>query len=140
MRIALPLLAGTLAVVAATNLSAQRGRGGGRYDPSTVETITGTIARVDTMPSPRGLGGGLHVQLKAGAVTYDVHLGPREWLAGKALTLAVGDEVKVNGSVITYEGGKAVLAATITRGTVSVQMRDSTGVPLWARARGGVRR
>ena len=129
-----------LLLAAAQPATAQRGRGFARYDVHTVQTLSGQITAVDSIPSPRGLGGGLHVQLKAADKSYDVHLGPRTFLEGKSLTLAVGDAMSVTGSVVTFNDAPAMLAASITKGTVTVALRDSTGIPLWAARRGPPRR
>ena len=131
------LAAAALAFGIAQTALAQGGRGGALYDRSTVQTVSGTVGEIDSIPSPRGIGGGLHVQLKTPDKTLSVHLGPRAFLEGKSLTLAVGDEIQVTGSLVTYEGAPALLAASVTKGALIVQMRDSTGVPLWA---GGMRR
>ena len=130
------LAACALVLVTAREASAQ-GRGGARYDRAAVQTVTGIISVVDTLPSPRGFGGGLHVQLKAADKTYDVHLGPQSFLATKSLTLAVGDHVQVTGSLVQAGGSPALLASTVTRGTLTVALRDSLGMPLWAVARRG---
>lgn len=131
------LVAAAALAGAATPLArAQRGRVA-RDDEATGHTIMGTIARVDTMPSPLGFGGGLHVQLQAGDASHDVYLGPGAWLAGKAITLSTGDEVQVTGSFIADAGGRGLLATSITKGAVTVPMRGSTGMPLWPHARMG---
>ena len=129
--------AAMLVFATAQTAAAQGRRGPARYDVNTVQTVSGRIAAIDSQPSPRGLGGGLHLQLTAGDRTYEVHLGPQSYLESKSLTLAVGDEVKVTGSLITYNDAPALLAASISRGAVTVVLRDSTGIPLWARARRG---
>lgn len=123
--------------IALAHDAAAQVRGGALYDRATVQTVRGTVSVVDTLPSPRGLGGGLHVQLKAADKSYDVHLGPQSFLAGKSLNLAVGDNVQVTGSVVKYNNASALLAASITKGTVTVALRDSLGVPLWAGMRRG---
>ena len=50
--------------------------------------------------------------------------------------LAVGDLIKVNGFVVDYNGVDRNIAVTITVGGVTVELRDSDGVPLW-RQKGG---
>lgn len=131
------LAAAVLALGVAQTALAQGRRGGARYDLATVQTVSGTITAVDTLPSPRGVGGGLHVELQTAEKTLSVHLGPRTYLEAKSLTLAVGDRITVTGSLVSYQGAPALLAASVTRGTLTVQMRDSTGVPLWAGVRRG---
>lgn len=131
--------AAALVFAGAQSAAAQGRRGPARYDVNTVRTVAGRIMAVDSLPSPRGLGGGLHVQLKAGDTTYEVHLGPQSYLQGKSMRLAVGDEVKVTGSLITYQQREVLLAASVTKASLTVMLRDSTGVPLWAGRRGGMR-
>ena len=129
------LAAAALAGAATPRARAQRGRG--MRDEAAAPTITGTITWVDSMPSPRIHGGGLHVRLNVGDATFDVHLGPVAWLAGKSLALATGDTVQVTGSIVTDAGGQGLIATTITKGDVTVPMRASTGMPLWPRTRFG---
>jgi hypothetical protein len=131
------LAAAVLAFGLAQTAVAQGRRGGARYDLATVETVSGTIAALDSVPSPRGMGGGLHVEIRTVDRTLSVHLGPRAFLEGKSLTLAEGDQIQVTGSLVTYEGAPALLAASVTKGSLVVRMRDSTGVPLWAGMRRG---
>ena len=45
--------------------------------------------------------------------------------------LAVGDLIKVSGFVVDYNGVERNIAVTITVGGVTVELRDSDGVPLW---------
>ncbi len=135
-----PMLAAAAAMfvlATAQTAAAQGRRGPARYDVTTVQTVSGRIVAIDAQPSPRGLGGGLHVQLKSADKTYEVHLGPQSYLHSKSLSLAVGDEVKVTGSMITYGEQQVLLAAAITSADRTVMLRDSTGVPLWAGTRRG---
>ena len=103
------------------------------FDPTTVETLVGTAVRIDTVGARRGLEGGVHVQLRTGAETIPVHLGPTWYLARRATRLATGARLTVRGSRVSFAGKPAIIAATLQTGTTQLTLRDSVGVPAWSR-------
>ena len=105
---------------------------GPRYDTTTVQTIRGTIVRVDTTAAGGGSQGGVHLLLKAGAETLSVHLGPAWYLAEQPLKLAAGDIIDVRGSRITAGGSPVLIAAEIRRGKTALVLRDRNGRPAWS--------
>ena len=106
--------------------------GGPRYDTTTVQTIRGTIVRIDTANARGGFQGGVHLLLKAGAETLSVHLGPAWYLAEQPLKLAAGDVIDIRGSRITVNGSPALIAAEVRRGDEALVLRDKNGVPTWS--------
>src|SRR5574338_1047360 len=48
------------------------------FDPKTMTAVSGTIIAVDRFTPMRGMGAGIHIRVKSGTNTYDVHVGP-EW-------------------------------------------------------------
>ena len=121
-------------VLAAAPASAQRGMQPPmpRYDTSTVETIVGTIVRVDTIRAmPGARGAGLHVLVRAGRDTIPVHLGPAAYLASRSVTLAAGAPVTVRGSRVVWQERPVLIAAELRSGKTAVTLRDAQGLPLW---------
>lgn len=131
------LLAGLAIVVAASTAAAQRGSGMGtpRYDTATEATISGTVTEVQTHQG-RMNRTGVHLVVQTTTGTTDVHVAPTTWLQQQHIEFAKGDTVTVVGSFVTIDGTKALLAREITRGTTTIVLRDQSGRPEWARARG----
>jgi hypothetical protein len=138
------LIAGLIATLPAV---AQRG-GRGMVDPKSAVTLTGEILSIDTMSPPRGRGtpamGGVHLRLRSGDSTYQVTLGPREFIASQTLKLANGDRVQVTGFRAGMPGmpgmsgmqSGAIIAQIVKKGAAAMMLRDSAGVPLWRPGRG----
>jgi hypothetical protein len=131
----LPLLIVTL-LVPATAAWAQPGPGGapgyGRiYNPATVETVTGEVARVDRVSWGRRAQG-VHLTLKTGQETLTVHLGPSWFVDQQAVKLVAGDKVEITGSRVDFHGGKVLIAREVKKGGQVMTLRDPQGVPRWA--------
>ena len=122
-------------VVATPALAQQRGQGRNAanrmYDPSTVETVQGVVARIDTMQSRRGPSQGLHLQLQTGDTELPVHLGPTWFFADQSFTFGVGDSLTVRGSRVTMGNADALIAAEVHRGDQSLRLRNDAGQPAW---------
>jgi hypothetical protein len=138
----------TLVLIIAASLAySQRGMGGrgsrggnpgarfSRYDTSTVVTISGTITAIDTIAPSGRMAGGVHLTLKNDKETIPVQLGPSIYLEQQSVKLAVNDNIDVKGSRITFDDKPAIIAATITRGTDTLKLRNENGIPLWSRSR-----
>ncbi len=111
-----------------------RGRGGGggarMYDPKTVETVTGTVVKVEHIKGQGG-GGGIHLVLKTDKEEIAVHLGPAWYVDKQAVKIAAQDSIEVRGSRVTYEGKPAIVAAEVKKGDQVLKLRDDSGTLLW---------
>jgi len=106
--------------------------GGGMYDPSKAETVSGDVAAVKEFSSRNGLWQGVGLELKTGSGSLFVHLGPKAFLSRQAVQIAVGDHVEVTG-VKSYRRGREVfMAGEVKKGGEVMRLRDEKGVPLWA--------
>ncbi len=104
------------------------------YNTNTVQTFVGEVVSVDRearlMP---GMSPAVVASLKTENGQVTVHIGPRwftkhyrpEW------NLEVGDRVEVVGSVITFQGEQAVMAASGHKGDLALTIRSSSGDPVW---------
>ena len=111
------------------------GRPGGRkYNPQTVETITGEITAVNSAPSPKGGTHRIQLMVKTAAEEIAVHVGPHWYVAKQGIQLAVKDRVEVRGSRVTLDGKPVIIAAELKRGNLVLKLRDDSGYPFW---RGG---
>jgi hypothetical protein len=134
-------------VCAAPPVAAQGGRGGGgggpgsqygrMYNPQTVTTVGGEIAKVDKIVPVRGMHRGVHLLLKTSEPEpLAVHLGPEWFVDRQEITFKPGDKVEVRGSRITFDGKPAIIAADVTKDGKTLHLRDANGVPVWAGWRG----
>ncbi|RJP75654.1 MAG: DNA-binding protein [Candidatus Abyssobacteria bacterium SURF_17] len=123
-----------------TNAFAQ-GMGGGwgrnaeyqrMYDPDTVETLSGVVVKVAYITPMRGMGQGVHLQLKTDDDTISVHLGPKWYLENQDVQIRKGDQITVKGSRITFNEKPALIAAEIEKGDEILTLRDENGFPMWA--------
>jgi hypothetical protein len=113
---------------ASTPVAGQR-PAAGNYDTATVQTVSGTVIRIDTIAARGGAEGGVHVQLRTDKDTLPVHLGPAWYVGEQSMKLAAGDRLTVRGSRVTYEGKPAIIAATVTKGAAELKLRDASGRP-----------
>jgi len=102
------------------------------YNPATVETLSGEILKVEYFTPMRGMGQGVHLQLKSDDKTLPVHLGPRWFLDNQDVEIKKGDQIKVKGSRITFNDKPAIVAAEIEKGDKILILRDDDGFPQWA--------
>jgi hypothetical protein len=114
---------------------AQRGTRGApaRYDTATEVTLDGVIAAVTETTAPRRGRGGLHLTLTVDSSTFEVHVGPADFVASKSFAFAAGETISVTGSKITLDGSPVVLAREIKKGDRILALRDAKGFPLWSR-------
>ncbi len=114
------------------------GRGAGRqgarmYDPKTVETLRGTVLKIEQIAGRgKGRSGGIHLLLKTDKEEVAVHLGPAWYIDQQPVKIAVQDSIEVRGSRVTFEGKPAIIAAEVKRGDQVLKLRDDSGVPAWS--------
>lgn len=143
-----------VALPAAAQMGAGPGRGAGRmmgptYNAGTEMTVSGTVNEVQQISGqtagaagttwarcPRGWTG-THLLLNTDAGPLIVHVGPSAYLASKNFGLAAGDQVKIMGSKVQYQGSDFLIAKEITKGDQVLTLRDSRGFPLWSGCRRG---
>lgn len=107
------------------------------YDSKTVETISGSVEKIETVTPTKGMSTGIHLILKTEKEAISVHLGPSWYLERQDIQIAVGDKIEIKGSRITFEGKPAIIAAEVKKGDEILKLRDETGFPVWAGWRRG---
>ncbi len=105
---------------------------GRMYDPKTVETIMGTVEKVDKITPAKGMSYGVHITVKTDQETIDVHLGPGWYIENQDIKIMPGDKIELKGSRITFQGKPVIIAAEIKKGDEVLQLRDENGYPSWA--------
>jgi hypothetical protein len=102
------------------------------YDAKHVETIKGTVQRVEKIVPMEGMGEGVYMMLQTGTEILPVHLGPKEYVEKQPIQFLAGDVVDVTGSRVSCNGKPAFLAAVVKRGTDTAKYRSLKGIPGWA--------
>lgn len=135
--------AATAAVIALTlptgsfAQGARRGGYGMRYDTQTVETVSGTVIAVEKIAYGGRGHYGIHLVLKTAKGKLPVDLGPSWFIDRQSLKIAPHDVIEVTGSRVTRAGKPALIAAEVKKGGEMLRLRESNGVPLWRRHKGG---
>jgi hypothetical protein len=129
------LLAVTALALAADAPSAPQDTAGPRrrYDPGTVETISGEVLRIDRVPKRRGTGTAVHLAVRVSSgETVDVRLGPAWWIDGQKVRVKERDKVEVKGSRVSIGDRPVVIAAVVNKKDKTLVLRNDAGVPAWA--------
>jgi hypothetical protein len=107
------------------------------YDTKSVETVSGTVVKIEHLTPMRGMSVGVHMILKTDAGELSVHLGPAWYLERQDVKLEPGDAVQVKGSKVTFQGKPAIIAAEVKKGDETLSLRNDSGVPAWSGWRRG---
>ena len=134
-----------LTLLTAPEVFAQRGQGGRgsggwgmgsqyqrMYNPASVETLSGTVESVEKVTPMKGMQYGIHLTLKTGKGTVDVHLGPEWYIERQDAKIEKGDTIEVKGSRVTLAGKPAIIASEVKKGDSTLALRDANGIPAWA--------
>jgi hypothetical protein len=126
-----------------TQVSAQPGRGLNRgnitqlYDISTVETITGKIAKIDTAQSGYGRFPGIILNLKGDKQEINIFAAPVWYLEQEKLQFETGESITVTGSRITFQNKPLIIAKDFDYNKKKSVIRNDNGFPVWAGKRMG---
>lgn len=112
------------------------GRATRNYDPKTETNIKGTIEEVKQTTGKHGWSG-MHLLVTTASGTFDVHVGPSDYIAQRQFSFAKGDQIEVTGSKIQAGETATLIAREIKTGGQTLTLRDAQGIPSWA---GGRRR
>lgn len=104
----------------------------GMYNLNTVETIRGTVDRMNTFTPMRGMSHGRQLWVRTGNGTVSVHLGPSWYLDRQGFQVSPDDEVTVTGSRINFTGQSTLIAAEVRHGNQTLTLRDTNGIPSWS--------
>ena len=105
------------------------------YDTTTITSIEGTIASVDSQATPRGDFYMVRLTVKDTSGTTEVMVGPSFYLDSLNISFNKGDSVKVTGSKVNFRGNDFLMAAQIVSGGKTLKLRDDSGRPVWMRER-----
>jgi len=101
------------------------------YNPANMIHAKFQVAEFKVVPAPEPLEGA-HLMVKNGnGETLDVFLGPAKYIKIFNLPLNPGDRVDILGSEVKFKGDNLVLGREVTKGAVTMILRDDTGTPMW---------
>jgi len=95
------------------------------YDPATEKRFAGTVAET------REEKAGVVVSLQVDDEAWEVYLAPASFLRDLEFTLAKGDRLTVLGSRAPSEGPPRIVAREVTKGQISLILRDERGRAIW---------
>jgi hypothetical protein len=98
------------------------------YDLSRETVLEGTVVSFTSNSKIPPLGS--HVTIQAAAGPVDVHLGSEAVLKSNDIFLAAGDSIRMVGENQPYGGGSFFAARVLQKGSQSVTLRNSSGIPL----------
>jgi hypothetical protein len=101
------------------------------YDKAKEITLQGKIAEVKDYKCPVTGTVGTHISVKNDQSVTEVHLAPAKFLKEYEIVFKPGDDVKVIGATIEFEGKPSLLAKTVTVERETYAFRDKDGKPLW---------
>jgi hypothetical protein len=98
------------------------------YDLSRETVLQGTVVSFTASSQVPPLGAHATIQTASGPV--DVHLGNASLLKRSDIFLAAGDSVRIVGENQPYGDGSFFAARVLQKGSQSVTLRNSKGIPL----------
>jgi hypothetical protein len=96
-----------------------------KYDVANEIKLTGTIEEVKKIADDT------HLMVKAGGQLLEIDLAPSSFLSDMECAFAKGDVVEIVGSKVKLESGEQMLARQITKGQLTLTLRDPKGAPVW---------
>jgi len=109
---------------------AQGGNRQRNYDPNSETTVKGTVEKVVETSGQRGWPG-MHLTLRSSDQTYEVHVGPANYVSKNGFAFASRDQIEVTGSKLNQ--GNMIIAREIAKNGNVLTLRDSQGIPKWSR-------
>jgi len=111
------------------------------FNPSAVRTVTGTVESVGSFRpegAPPGVSPGLRLRVRTteGRIVT-VYAGPASYAERNDFFVMPGDKISINGSETKIRTHTVILASELRKGSQTLELRDKSGRPLWAR--GGAR-
>lgn len=106
-----------------------------RYDMGTVVDVKVTVTDIREVPKTEPLDGlYLTVKMEPGTLkieTFDVYVGPSDFVKIFDITFVKGDKISVIGSKVKSNGVDLILAREVSRHETTLILRDHNGGPFW---------
>lgn len=98
-------------------------------------TLEGTVTEVVHSRDGKGrFADGIHLIIRDGKESKEIHLGPREWLEKEKFSIKKGETVKIDAFQCDCNKETSIMAREIHQGDQSLRLRDDNGRALWSRS------
>lgn len=106
------------------------------FDPKEADSLKGRVVKIMDVTPIAGMAPGLALQIedKKDKSAEIVHLGPKDFVDIASIGLKEGDEVKVTGAWVEFDGHDVLFAVKVKKGE-NVQLkvrRTKDGFPFWS--------
>jgi hypothetical protein len=101
------------------------------YRTQTEVTIAGTVTKLASHVGQRGTPRSRATLALANGDEVLIHIGPTNFVRERELELRIGDRVTVTGSRVGDGTAALVIVRRMTRGSQTLDLRNSAGRPLW---------
>ncbi len=122
-----------LLIIIFSSVNPRRQQAPPAYNAAAETTLSGVVQETREFFCAISEEQGLHLVLRTGDGDRLIHVAPARFLRAQGFRFENGDQVKVIGSPVNYQGEDAMLAREITRGNEVLAVRDHQGQPLWKR-------
>jgi hypothetical protein len=95
------------------------------FDPSKIEVLRGTVARVDSLRPM------MKLLLDTDREEIGVQVGPSWYILKSNFPFYPGDYITVTGSRVMIDGEPTLIAMEIKKNGRFLKLRDAEGKPLW---------
>lgn len=102
-----------------------------RYESGVSVDLTGLVEGIREVRSGPIALRGIHIDFKVEGDTFDVYLGPADFVIGFADAYPLKARVDVSGSKVRYSAGIVILAREVRNGGTTAYLRDRHGRPYW---------
>jgi hypothetical protein len=102
-----------------------------KYDRATETDFSAVVTTVKEVPRESPLNGINLVVKSASGATFDVYLGPSEFLKSFEVTFVRGDRIHVIGSKVDFSGQPLILVRQVRKESATIYLRDKDGKHYW---------
>ncbi len=105
------------------------------YEPARVQTWRGRVVSFGEYAPGEGAARGRLVVIRTFGdnEVHHVHLGPASYVDRRyaKFNLREGEDCEITGSLVNFEGRRAIVASRVKRGNDYIDLRDQRGRPAW---------
>jgi hypothetical protein len=107
-------------------------RYGRKFDPDTIEELTGVVEEIHYTGRENGEGRGVELILRTGEEHIPVHLGPAWYMDMQEHVLKNGEKISVKGSRVKHNHVPVIIAIKLMYKDRVLRLRDPIGHPFWS--------
>jgi hypothetical protein len=105
------------------------------YNTNTVTTVKCVVVESGQVEMVRGpiMGSsyGINLKVSTSEGTLTVYLGPSWFIERQDMKFKKDDIIEVKGCKKIYEGKSVIVAQEISKGSLTLKLRDESGAPVW---------